>query len=165
MLFFAIFQIWSSYFNLAVEFLTQPALQLEKFSEVKRGKIIEKYGDMRVLMGYQILSVWSKLGKKIDFWGVNIVKPSAEIIFFLGEHKVFFIPAMVGPFLEVTLVPESDLRKATLNIFFDMMQIEEKIRGNFKQVGVKKNFTRWSFARITPSFYLFLFMMIDFILT
>ncbi|KAK7603682.1 hypothetical protein V9T40_003681 [Parthenolecanium corni] len=105
-------QIWSSYFNLAVEFLTQPALQLEKFSEVKRGKIIEKYGDMRVLMGYQILSVWSKL----------------------GEHKVFFIPAMVGPFLEVTLVPESDLRKATLNIFFDMMQIEEKIRGNFKQV-------------------------------
>lgn len=45
-----------------------------------------------------------------------------------------FIPAMVGPFLEVTLVPESDLRKATLNIFFDMMQTEEKIRGNFKQV-------------------------------
>ncbi len=57
------FQIWSSYFNLAVEFLTQPSLQLEKFTEVKRGKIIEKYGDMRVLMGYQILSVWSKLGK------------------------------------------------------------------------------------------------------
>lgn len=44
---------------------------------------------------------------------------------------------MVGPFLEVTLVPESDLRKATLNIFFDMMQIEEKIRGNFKQVSIK----------------------------
>lgn len=41
---------------------------------------------------------------------------------------------MIGPFLEVTLVPESDLRKATLNIFFDMMQTEEKIRGNFKRV-------------------------------
>lgn len=52
-----------------MEFLTQPALQLEKFSEVKRGKIIEKYGDMRVLMGYQILSVWSKLGKKIIVTG------------------------------------------------------------------------------------------------
>jgi dedicator of cytokinesis protein 3 len=57
-------QIWGTYFNLAVEFLTQPSLQLEKFSEVKRGKIIEKYGDMRVLMGRQILSVWSDLGKK-----------------------------------------------------------------------------------------------------
>lgn len=105
-------QIWSTYFNLAVEFLTQPSLQLETFSEVKRGKIIEKYGDMRVLMGYQILSVWSKL----------------------GEHKVHFVPTMVGPFLEVTMVPEADLRKATLNIFFDMMQTEEKIRGNFKAV-------------------------------
>ncbi|XP_065212165.1 dedicator of cytokinesis protein 3 isoform X2 [Planococcus citri] len=105
-------QVWNNYFNLAVEYLTQPALQLEKFSDVKREKIIEKYGDMRVLMGYQMLKVWSKL----------------------GEHKVNFIPAMVGPFLEVTLVPESDLRKATLNIFFDMMQTEEKVRGNFKQV-------------------------------
>ena len=56
-------QVWSNYFNLAVEFLTQPSLQLEKFSDVKREKIIEKYGDMRVLMGFQILSVWSKLGK------------------------------------------------------------------------------------------------------
>lgn len=56
-------QVWNNYFNLAVEFLTQPALQLEKFSDVKHEKIIEKYGDMRVLMGYQILKVWSKLGK------------------------------------------------------------------------------------------------------
>lgn len=56
------YQVWSTYFKLAVAFLTQPALQLETFTSVKRTKIIEKYGDMRVLMGYQILSVWSKLG-------------------------------------------------------------------------------------------------------
>jgi dedicator of cytokinesis protein 3 len=48
-----------------VAFLTQPSLQLEKFSEVKREKIIEKYGDMRVLMGFQILSMWSNLGSYI----------------------------------------------------------------------------------------------------
>lgn len=41
---------------------------------------------------------------------------------------------MVGPFLEVTLVPESELRKATLHIFFDMMDCEQKARGSFKQV-------------------------------
>ncbi|XP_063227619.1 dedicator of cytokinesis protein 3 [Bacillus rossius redtenbacheri] len=105
-------QLWSNYFNLAVAYLTQPSLQLEKFSEVKREKIIEKYGDMRVLMGFQILSMWSNL----------------------GEHKINFIPSMVGPFLEVTLVPESELRKATLHIFFDMMECEQKARGNFKQV-------------------------------
>jgi len=107
-------QLWNQYFNLAVAFLTQPTLQLEKFSEVKREKIMEKYGDMRVLMGFQILSMWSNL----------------------GENKMHFIPSMVGPFLEVTLVPETELRKATLNIFFDMMECEQKANGNFKQVSL-----------------------------
>ena len=105
-------QLWSTYFNLAVAYLTQPSLQLEQFSEVKREKIVEKYGDMRVLMGFQILSMWSHL----------------------GERKLEFIPGMVGPFLEVTLVPESELRKATLHIFFDMMECEQKARGSFKSV-------------------------------
>ncbi|KAG8233145.1 hypothetical protein J437_LFUL010375, partial [Ladona fulva] len=107
-------QLWSNYFNLAVSYLTQPALQLEKFSEARREKIIEKYGDMRVLMGFQILTMWSNL----------------------GEHKIHFIPSMVGPFLEVTLVPEAELRKATLHIFFDMMECEQKARGNFKQASI-----------------------------
>lgn len=105
-------ELWTNYFNLAVDYLTQEALQLEQFSEVKRQKIIEKYDDMRVLMGFQILSMWSQL----------------------GECKLHFIPSMVGPFLEVTLVPEIELRKATLHIFFDMMECEQRARGNFKQV-------------------------------
>ncbi|XP_066601007.1 dedicator of cytokinesis protein 3 isoform X2 [Prorops nasuta] len=105
-------QLWSTYFNLAVAYLTQPSLQLEQFSEVKREKIMEKYDDMRVLMGFQILSMWSHL----------------------GDRKLEFIPSMVGPFLEVTLVPESELRKATLHIFFDMMECEQRARGSFKSV-------------------------------
>lgn len=56
-------QLWTNYFNLSVDYLTQESLQLEQFSDVKREKIIEKYGDMRVLMGFQILSMWSQLGK------------------------------------------------------------------------------------------------------
>lgn len=41
---------------------------------------------------------------------------------------------MVGPFLEVTLVPESELRKATLHIFYDMIQVEQCYHGSFKNV-------------------------------
>lgn len=41
-----------------------------------------------------------------------------------GPHKMKFIPDMVGPILEVTLVPQPELRKATIPIFFDMMQCE-----------------------------------------
>ncbi|MEQ2168971.1 hypothetical protein GOODEAATRI_020243 [Goodea atripinnis] len=51
----------------------------------------------------------------------NICRP-------LGPHKMKFIPSMVGPILEVTLVPEPELRKDTIPIFFDMMQLLEHCR-------------------------------------
>ncbi|CAD7092210.1 unnamed protein product [Hermetia illucens] len=104
--------LWWTYFSLAVSFLTQPCLQLEQYHEQKRRKILHSHGDMRVLMGFQILSMWSQL----------------------GEHKLHFIPSMVGPFLEVTLVPEPALRKATLAVFYDMMQCEQMSRGSFRLV-------------------------------
>lgn len=96
-------QLWWSYFSLAVAFLTQPCLQIEKYHDTKRRKILNEFSDMRVLMGFQILSMWSQL----------------------GEHKLHFVPSMVGPFLEVTLVPEPALRKATLTVFYDMIQCEQ----------------------------------------
>ncbi|CAH1784994.1 unnamed protein product [Owenia fusiformis] len=106
------YDLWQKYFSFAVSFLTQPCLQLENFSELKRSKIIDKYRDMRVLMGFEILTMWKTLDK----------------------HKIIFIPGIVGQFLEVTLVPETELRKATLPIFYDMMECEYADRGNFKQV-------------------------------
>ncbi|XP_061529041.1 dedicator of cytokinesis protein 5 isoform X1 [Phycodurus eques] len=95
-------QLWNSYFHLTVAFLTHKTLQLESFSQEKRNKILNKYGDMRKTVGFKIRDMWYNL----------------------GPHKMKFIPAMVGPILEVTLVPESELRKATIPIFFDMMQCE-----------------------------------------
>ncbi|XP_062366746.1 dedicator of cytokinesis protein 5 isoform X3 [Cinclus cinclus] len=101
-------QLWNNYFHLAVAFLTHKSLQLETFSQAKRNKIIKKYGDMRKEIGFKIRDVWYNL----------------------GPHKIKFIPAMVGPILEVTLVPEPELRKATIPIFFDMMQCEFNFSGN-----------------------------------
>ncbi|XP_038599409.1 dedicator of cytokinesis protein 1 isoform X1 [Tachyglossus aculeatus] len=95
-------QLWNNYFHLAVAFLTQESLQLENFSSAKRAKILNKYGDMRRQIGFEIRDMWYNL----------------------GQHKIKFIPEMVGPMLEMTLIPETELRKATLPIFFDMMQCE-----------------------------------------
>ena len=65
----------------------------------------------------------------------NLVKYYTVISYsFSGDHKIKFVPSMVGPFLEVTLVPETELRKATLPIFFDMMECEQNARGNFSVV-------------------------------
>uniref|UniRef100_A0A663N0P7 Dedicator of cytokinesis protein 4 n=1 Tax=Athene cunicularia TaxID=194338 RepID=A0A663N0P7_ATHCN len=58
-------------------------------------------------------------------------------IFILGEHKLHFIPALIGPFLEVTLIPQPDLRNVMIPIFHDMMDWEQRRSGNFKQVEAK----------------------------
>lgn len=51
-----------------------------------------------------------------------------------GQHKIKFIPEMVGPMLEMTLIPETELRKATVPIFFDMMQCEFHSTRSFQMV-------------------------------
>lgn len=70
----------------------------------------------------------------------------------LGEHKIIFVPQMVGPLLEMSMIPETELRKSTIPIFFDMMQCEfisskfhaesfgdtkrniNHVKGNFREV-------------------------------
>ncbi|XP_063907750.1 dedicator of cytokinesis protein 1 isoform X2 [Zophobas morio] len=96
------YQAWSNFFHCAIAFMTQPALQLENFSFSKRMKIIRIYKDMRRETGFEIRSMW----------------------FNLGQNKVQFVPSLVESILEMTLIPESELRKATIPIFFDMMQCE-----------------------------------------
>lgn len=105
-------QLWSNFFNLAVAFVTQESLQLENFSTAKQDKILDKYADMRMIIGSKISEMWHLLGK----------------------HKSDFIPDLVGPFLEMTLIPHSDLRRATIPIFFDMIWCEYEQNMNFTLV-------------------------------
>ncbi|NXB23971.1 DOCK2 protein, partial [Rhagologus leucostigma] len=102
-------QLWNNYFHLAVAFLTQDSLQLENFSPAKRNSILAKYGDMRATIGASIRDMW----------------------YSLGQRKIEFIPSMVGPILEMTLVPELELRRSTIPIFFDMMLCEHRLTGSF----------------------------------
>uniref|UniRef100_A0AAY4BX73 Dedicator of cytokinesis 3 n=1 Tax=Denticeps clupeoides TaxID=299321 RepID=A0AAY4BX73_9TELE len=70
------------------------------------------YGDMRVMMAYELFSMWQNL----------------------SENKIHFIPGMIGPFLGVTLVPQVEVRNIMIPIFHDMMDWEQRKNGNFKQV-------------------------------
>ncbi|XP_076266832.1 dedicator of cytokinesis protein myoblast city isoform X3 [Rhynchophorus ferrugineus] len=93
---------WSNFFHCAIAFMTQDVLQLEGFPLNKRTRIVNQYSDMRREMGFEIRSMW----------------------FNLGTHKVHFVPSLVGLILEMTLIPEPELRKVTIPMFFDMMQCE-----------------------------------------
>lgn len=105
--------IWRMYFKLAVAFLTQQRLQLDSLPFGKRQFLIEVYGcDMRTLMGFELITCWD----------------------LLGAFKTSFIPNLVSSFVDVTLVPELELRKATIPIFYDMMIVDHSTNGNFKKV-------------------------------
>ncbi|XP_048584524.1 dedicator of cytokinesis protein 1 isoform X2 [Nematostella vectensis] len=106
------YQLWNNFFHLSVAFITQESLQLEDFSQAKQDKILEKYSDMRMIIGLKINDMWHSL----------------------GSHKIKFIPGLVGPFLEMTLIPQTDLRKATIPIFYDMIEVEHRTTGGFVTV-------------------------------
>uniref|UniRef100_A0A8C9TCB0 Dedicator of cytokinesis 3 n=1 Tax=Scleropages formosus TaxID=113540 RepID=A0A8C9TCB0_SCLFO len=106
------FKVWSSYFSLAVLYISQPSLQLEALSPAKRNKVLDKYGDMRVTMAYDLYNMWQNL----------------------GEDKVHFIPGTIGAFLGVTLVPQDEVRNIMIPILHDMMDWEQRRSGSFKQV-------------------------------
>lgn len=95
-------QVWSNFFHCSIAFLIQPPLQLEQFSESKRTAILQRYRDIRHAVANEIRSMWMNL----------------------GEHKTHFVPQLVGSILEMSLIPEIELRKASIPIFFDMMQCE-----------------------------------------
>ncbi|XP_028841844.1 dedicator of cytokinesis protein 3-like [Denticeps clupeoides] len=106
------FKVWNSFFSLAVLYISQPSLQLESLSPIKKKRLLDKYGDMRVMMAYELFSMWQKL----------------------GEDKQHFTPGMMGPFLGVALVPQPEVRNIIIPIFHDMMNWEQRKSGNFKQV-------------------------------
>lgn len=90
---------------------------------------------------------------------------------FTGQYKIQFVPGLVGAILEMTLIPEAELRRATIPIFFDMMQCEfyssknsneafftkrdsTSIKGNFSEVKLTDIFVFLFSIRVTD--YIFL---------
>ena len=59
------------------------------------------------------------------------------------QFQVQFIPEMVGPILEMTLIPENELRKRTIPIFFDMMQCEFMSQSAPHSKHIKRNFQKF----------------------
>ncbi|KAH8264463.1 hypothetical protein KR038_008866, partial [Drosophila bunnanda] len=95
-------QIWSNFFQCSIAFLVQSPLQLNDFNDNKRQIVFARYRDIRKDTATEIRKMW----------------------FQLGQHKPKFIPQLVEPILEMSMIPEKELRQETIPIFFDMMQCE-----------------------------------------
>lgn len=68
----------------------------------------------------------------LKFGTCNFV--TCDMLSIIGINKIRLIQSMVKPFLEMTLVPETELRRITIPIFYDMIECEFRHRQHFKQV-------------------------------
>ncbi|XP_060806900.1 dedicator of cytokinesis protein 1 [Amyelois transitella] len=81
---------------------TSQYLQLETLTVPRRHRIVTLYGDLRRGAAQLFQEMW----------------------FSLGEHRRAFIPCLVGPLLEVSLLLDEEVWNTTIPLFFDMMQTE-----------------------------------------
>lgn len=56
--------------------------------------------------------------------------------FIAGRHKTHFVPVIIRPLLEVTFVPATELRRATLPILYDVLECQQQKAGNLREVGM-----------------------------
>ena len=108
-------ELLMAFFEVSSLYVTQSMLQLETFTWVKRGKIEQRFGDMRAGMAFEISSMWAGL----------------------GEHKGVFIPKLIGPLVKASLVCNDDVRQAILPIFAEVLEMEFVRNQNFTRVDME----------------------------
>jgi len=105
-------QLWMAYFQLSVIYITSPILQFEQMR--KHGNIcvgLDSVGDPRLPIASHMVTTWQSCPEQIQL-----------------------VPSLVGPLLEVTLIPQREIRQTILPLLIYMMEAEQRERGNFRQM-------------------------------
>ncbi|XP_059050512.1 dedicator of cytokinesis protein 1 [Achroia grisella] len=97
-----VYSMWREWFNMASLLATSPVLQLETLPTPRKQRVVALYGDLRRDIAELISDMW----------------------FGLDDHRRAFIPCLVGPILEVSVLRDDEVRHKTIPLFFDMMQTE-----------------------------------------
>ena len=78
---------------LAVDFCSQPSLQMENLTELQRNRVIDHYGDMRVTVSTLMLEKWRVLGNLYVHYCITSLIILITIIkchsFTLTSEKIF----------------------------------------------------------------------------
>ena len=80
--------------------------------------------------------------KQLNLVGQELapIRPANMVVLFHTRVSILLqsplsIPGIIGPLLKMTLVPDAELRKSALPVFYDLLDFEHRNRGHFKQVG------------------------------
>ncbi|EFA76537.1 hypothetical protein PPL_10305 [Heterostelium album PN500] len=104
--------LWSIFFTLSNTYFKLKGLALEHFSEAKQKTIKSRYGDMRNDLIVTIQRMWESLEK----------------------HQIKLLPTVIGPFLELMLINQPNLKQLGINLYYQLLRCEYKEYKSFKKV-------------------------------
>ena len=99
--------LWMNFFRLAAAFIVSPLVS----GVGSVSSQLEAITGLRLGMTRLIVETWSKCPDQIQL-----------------------VPSLVGPLLELILVPVRDIRQTVVTVLISMMEVEQKLKGNFKQM-------------------------------
>ena len=104
--------LWMSFFNLSSSFVVSPLLAVEDMK--RRGRFsadLQTLTDMRMTLTEVIVETWMKC-----------------------PQQILLVPSLVGPLLELILMPVRGIRQKIVPVLISMMEVEQNTRGTFKQM-------------------------------
>ena len=104
--------LWMNFFRLAAAFILSPLVALENTREGRAGtNQLEAIAGLRLAVTRLVQASWAACPEQIQL-----------------------VPSLVGPLLELILVPVRDIRQTVVRVLISMMEVEQRLRGNFKQM-------------------------------
>ena len=92
--------------------MSSPIMQVESMKRQGRFSIeIDSIGDLRRPIALRMVETWR-----------------------VCPERMQVVPTLVGPLLELTLVPVREIRQTILPLLIGMMDAEQKTKGSFKQM-------------------------------
>lgn len=111
-------QLWSNYFHCIVAFLSQAPSRLHNFPQdsINSSTATDLDVDWRTRAATLIWDMWSNLRE---------------------SHRVHLLDGMVEPFVNMSFIPQPEVRETSFRILYDMMRCEYRqllIHQTFQQV-------------------------------
>lgn len=104
--------LWMSFFRLSSSFVTSPLLAVETMRRQGRFTTdLHAIEITRTTLTEMIVETWKKC-----------------------PQQILLVPSLVGPLLELVLMPIREIRQKIVPVLISMMEVEQNTRGTFKQM-------------------------------
>ena len=112
-------ELWKLFFTALLKLVGSPSLALETFPEQKRRAVWKIAGDVREHGAELLRRTWEAIG-----WETSVEERSRYGLSKMGGYQVQYVPALVGPIVELCLSVHEGLRKMAVEVLQTMIVSE-----------------------------------------